>query len=162
MRAHHFFKKGFSPLVATILLIAFSVALISTIINWKQSLGTFDGGTCSKISFIIETLNDMHLCYKPLPDNIEINFLIKNNGGVDIEGMSMLIMGRDGKTLQDLDDLIVKKNSLSDVKNLKVEYDLNKYGPINKVYFTPEVEDNGVVDICPALLAEAEKIGECS
>ena len=156
------FKRGFSPLIATILLMAFSVALVSTVITWKQNLSTFEGGACSKISFNIETLNDLQLCYKHESDTVELNFLVKNEGSVDIEGMSMLIIGSNGKKLQDLDDLIVKRDSLADVKNLKVEYDLNKNGPIKKVYLTPKIESDGVVDICPKLFTEAEKIGECS
>jgi len=156
------YKKGFSPLVATILLIAFSVALVSTVINWKGSIGTFNGGTCSKISFDIEILNDLQLCYKHSADTVELNFLIKNKGSIDIEGMSVLIIGTNGKIIDDLDDLFVKKDSLVDIKNLKIEYDLNKYGPINKVYFTPKIESDGDIDICPKLLTEAEKLGECA
>lgn len=155
------FKKGFSPIVATILLIAFSVALVSTAINWKQSLGAFNGGACSRISFVIETLNDLQLCYKHESDNVEFNFLVKNIGGADIDGMSLLIIGSNGQKFQDLDDITVKKNSLANVKNLKVQYNLDEYGPINKVYLIPKIEENGAVDICPTLLTEAEKIGEC-
>ena len=156
------FKKGFSPLIATILLIAFSVALLSTVITWKQNLSTFDTGACSKISFDIETLNDLQLCYKHESDIVELNFIVKNEGSVDIEGMSMLIIGSNTKILQDLDDLIIKQDSLVDVKNVKVEYDLNKNGPIKKIYLTPKIEIDGVIDICPKLFTEAEKIGECS
>jgi len=83
------YKKGFSPLVATILLIAFSVALVSTVINWKGSLGASDDDVCSKIDFDIEILNDLQLCYKYSADTVELNFLVKNTGSVDIEGMSI-------------------------------------------------------------------------
>jgi len=162
MAIHNLFKKGFSPLVATILLIAFSVALVSTVINWKGSLGVFNDDVCSKISFKIETLEDRQLCYKPVSNNVEVDFLIKNNGKEDIEGISMLIIGTNGKIIQDLDNLIIKGGSVANVKNLQIDYDINEYGPISKVYFTPKVESDGIKDICPTLLTEANKVVRCS
>jgi len=53
-------KKGMSPLIATVLLIAFAVALGAMIMNWSSSLGEDNSGPdCSTISFIISP----YLCY---------------------------------------------------------------------------------------------------
>jgi len=125
-------------------------------------LGAYNGNACSKIDFSIETLNDIQLCYKPVLNHIEVNFIVKNTGDADIEGMSMLIIGDNGKKIQDLNDVRIKKNSLFYAENLEIQYDLNSHGSINKIYFIPKIENNGVGDICPTLLTEVEKISECA
>ncbi len=155
------FKKRFSPLVATILLIAFSVALSTVVINWKGTFVIKNDDVCSKISFDIETSNDIQFCYKPVSNNIEVNFIIKNKGGMDIEGISMLIIGSNGKKIEDLENIIIKKNSLFYVKDLEVQYDLKNYGTINRIYFIPRIEYNDISDICPKHFIEVDKISQC-
>ncbi len=161
MAPYNFFKKGFSPLVATTLLIAFSVALVTVVINWKGIIAVEEDDICSQISFSIETPNDAQFCYKPLSDSIEIDFIIKNIGKIDIEGMSMLIIGSNGKKIEDLKNINVKKNSQFYVENLEIQYDLTSYGTLNKIYFIPIIEHDDLGDICPKLFIEVDKIVQC-
>ena len=163
MSFHHFFKKGFSPLVATILLIAFSVSLLTAVITWEGSFGFKKDDPCSKIAFNLEASNGLQFCYKQVSNNIEVNFIVKNKGNVDIDGMSMLIIGSANKKIYDLNDIKIKKDSLLVLKDLVLEYDLSYHGDINKIYLTPHIASgDGVTDICPNHLIEIEKIGECS
>lgn len=161
MTSYNFFKKGFSPLVATTLLIAFSVALVTVVINWKGIIVLEEDDICSQISFSIETPNDVQFCYKPVSDNIEIGFIIKNTGDIEIKGMSILIIGSNGKKIEDLKNINVKKNSQLNVENLEVQYDLAIYGAINKIYFAPIIEQDDPGDICPKLFVEVDKIEPC-
>ncbi len=65
-------KKGMSPLIATVLLIAFAVALGAMIMNWSSSLGERVGPDCSAITMIISP----YLCYA---ENM-IKMSVKNTG----------------------------------------------------------------------------------
>ena len=159
MKANKFFKKGFSPLVATILLIAFSVALTTAIINWRA---LFIGSTdiCSNINFEIETFEDKQFCYKALPDGIEANFHVKNIGKEDITGLSIILIGQKGKKIFDISNISLKKNSLFDAMNLKIDYDVGNLGVIKKAYLLPAIS-NSANDICPGVFRVIEKISMC-
>ena len=78
MTAFKFFRKGFSPLVATILLTAFSVALTTVIISWREPFIGDYYDVCSGINLKIEVFEDKQFCYSILPDGIQSNFIIKN------------------------------------------------------------------------------------
>jgi len=52
-------KRAMSPLIATVLLIAFAVALGAMIMNWSSSLGELGGPDCSGITMIINP----YVCY---------------------------------------------------------------------------------------------------
>lgn len=65
-------KKGMSPLIATVLLIAFAVALGAMVMNWSSTLGERVGPDCSAITMIISP----YLCYA---ENM-IKMSIRNTG----------------------------------------------------------------------------------
>lgn len=159
---YRFLKKGLSPLVATILLLAFSVSMLTAAISWKENFSTKNYKVCPNINFDIVPLNDAQLCYKKALNNIQVDFIVRNTGNRDINGMSMLIIGNNNKKIQDLKDINIKKNSLSNIKNLEVEYNLSYYGSIHKIYLTPLIEYNGISDICRTLMVEINNIDECS
>lgn len=154
-------KKGVSPLIATILLIAFAVALGSVVMNWglNLNLGKPDD-KCGNVAVKIRESGNFEACYGDFGQNAYINFILDNVGAADISGLTILIVGEKGTKLSELQKAI-KKESLLDEKSKEVSYNFDVYGSIKQVQFIPKVVVNQETVVCAKNLAEANKIGIC-
>ena len=57
-------KRGVSPLIATVLLISFAVALGAVVLNWGRNLDiSKPGDKCTGITIKIRTINNAQVCY---------------------------------------------------------------------------------------------------
>lgn len=90
-------KRALSPLIATVLLIAFAVALGVMIMTWTSQLPD-SGNECGKI-----ILQDEGICY----NGEGITLKIRNVGEVDVDAISVEIN----------DDI---KRSVNEIKNTKI------------------------------------------
>ena len=161
-RLEFFNKKGVSPLIATVLLISFAVALGSVVLNWSTNLGTSQSGdACSGVSIKIRNIESLGVCYSGSGQDAYINFLVDNNGVVDIIGLGIWIVGQKGTKLLDLDDFSIKKGDILGIEDDSVKYDFDTYGDIKHVQFIPKVKITDSIDICPRNSVKAEKIGVC-
>jgi len=89
-----FNKKGVSPLIATVLLISFAVALGSVVLQWGKSLPISNPrDICSGVAMKIRSVNDAEICYSGSGQDAYINFIIDNNGEIDIEGLQIHMLG---------------------------------------------------------------------
>ena len=155
-------KKGVSPLIATILLIAFAVALGSVIMNWGLNLNLGKpSNKCDSVAVKIRSIDNFEACYGGSGKGGYINFILDNTGSADISGITILAIGEKGTMLFELQKAI-KIGSLFDKKDREVSYDFDAYGSIKQVQFIPKVTANQETDVCTKSLAEAEKIGACS
>jgi flagellin-like protein len=93
-------KKAMSPLIATILLIAFAVALGTMIISWGSNFGASEPD-CSKIVMIVSP----YFCYA---DNM-IKMSVKNTGE-PVEAVTMKVVDDTGITDKLLPDSMLKQN----------------------------------------------------
>ena len=151
-------KKGVSPLIATILLIAFAVALGSVIMNWGLNLNLGkENDPCTKVELRIRAFDAAEACYGGSGANGYINFVVDNTGSADINGLSIWIIGEKGTRLFDLDNIALKEGLLYDKKDKEVSYDFNTYGKIKQVQFIPKAGP----EVCTKNAAKAEKIGIC-
>src|SRR3989339_1260455 len=156
-------KKGVSPLIATILLIAFAVALGSVVMNWGLNLNLGKSGdVCRNVEVKIRDIEASEVCFGGFGANGYINFVIDNTGWEDISGLAIWIGGDKGTKLFDLDDVLIKKGSLYDKKDKGISYDFITYGSIKQVQFIPKVKTGQTTEICPKNAIKAEKIGVCS
>lgn len=156
-------KKGVSPLIATILLIAFAVALGSVVMNWGLSLNLGKSSdACRNVEIEVKNINGIESCFGGFGQNGYINFIIDNTGSIDISGLAIWIVGDKGTRLFDLDSIMVKKGSLYDKKDKEVSYDFSQFGNIKQVQFIPKVMIGQTTEICPKNAVKAEKIGVCS
>jgi len=155
-------KKGVSPLIATILLIAFAVALGSVVMNWglNLSLGK-SSDKCSNVHIKIRSIDVAEVCYGGFGANGYINFIIDNVGEADINGLAVWIAGEKGTKLIDLDSITIKKDSLFERKGKDVAYDLTAYGSIKNVQFIPKIKSD-TLEPCLKNAIKVEKIGVCS
>lgn len=85
-------KRGISPLIATVLLIAFAVSIGTMIMNWGKD--AVAAGDCTETKIDIQTINDKPLfCYDTL--NNKVNVMIKNTGSTDITKLRMRVITPD-------------------------------------------------------------------
>ena len=155
-------KRGVSPLIATILLIAFAVALGSVVMNWglSLSLGKSEDG-CRNVEIKIRSLDSADVCFGGFGQNGYINFII-DNVGIDISGLAIWIVGDKGTRLFDLDNILIKRGSLYEKKDKEVSYDFTQFGNIKQIQFIPKVKSGQTIEICPKNAVKAEKIGVCA
>jgi len=155
-------KKGVSPLIATILLIAFAVALGSVVMNWGLNLELGKSADkCRNVEIKIRDIDSSEVCYGGFGQNGYINFVI-DNAGTDVSGIAIWIVGDRGTRLFDINNIALKSGSLYDKKDKEVTYDFITYGNIKQVQFIPKVKAEQTTEICPKNAVKAEKIGICS
>lgn len=155
-------KKGVSPLIATVLLIAFAVALGAVVMNWGRNIGIPNqGDKCLGVEIKIREMNNYNVCYSGSGSNVYINFVIDNTGKQDIHGLSLWVVGEKGTQLFEIDNILIKEGTLLDKKDKELLYNSDKYGQIKHVQFIPKVKIDTTIDICPKNSIKADKIGLC-
>lgn len=156
-------KRGVSPLIATILLIAFAVALGSVVMNWGLNLNLGKStDICRAVEIKMRNIDVSEVCFGGVGTNGYINFIIDNTGGTDISGLAIWMVGDKGTKLFDLDRVAIKKGTLFDKKDKEVVYDFTKFGNMKQVQFIPKIKASEAVEICPKNAVKADKIGVCS
>ncbi len=156
-------KRGVSPLIATVLLIAFAVALGSVIMNWGLNLDLGKSADkCSNVEIKVRNIDDSEVCFGGFGQQGYINFIIDNMGTKDLSGLAIWIVGEKGTNLFDLDNILIEKGSLYDKKDKEVAYDFSKYGDIKHVQFIPKVHSDEGIEICPKNAVKIERIGVCA
>lgn len=96
-------KRGISPLIATVLLVAFSVALGAIVMNFSESTtndltdqadNTIDQGITCSLGLTVKLLeieNEEYICYnRSVSRNLE--FIVENQGNVELRGMQIFIL----------------------------------------------------------------------
>jgi len=155
-------KKGVSPLIATVLLIAFAVALGSVVMNWGLNLNLGKSeDKCRNVEIKIRNIDGSEICFGGFGTNGYINFIIDNTGSIEISGLAVWVVGDKGTRLFDIDNLLIKKGSLYDKMDKEVTYDFTKFGNIKQVQFIPKIKTGQSSEICPKNAVKAEKIGIC-
>jgi len=139
-------KKAVSPLIATVLLIAFAVALGAVVMNWGRSYvettaeyaerGSDIQILCSRdINLKVVDKVDNSLCYNDTED--EISAILENAGTIDIEGLQVTVIGEKDISTTDLDDSAIK---IGYVKRFNISYDNETMGNILEIKFVPKIK----------------------
>ncbi|MBN2051919.1 hypothetical protein JW756_00270 [Candidatus Woesearchaeota archaeon] len=141
-------KRGMSPLIATMLLIAFAVALGAMIMNWSSTLGEKDAGgpDCSKVMMEISP----YLCYA---ENM-IKISVKNTGKA-VEAVSLKIVDSSGETLKVLPD---SKLASGEVMNRDVPF--AKSGKTS-LALTPSINYKGEAAPCTKPAIKIDDLPNC-
>lgn len=131
-------KKGISPLIATVLLIAFAVSIGTLIMNIGKDV-IANIGDCNEVKLEVQTVNGKPLfCYDP--GNKKINMMVKNTGSVDIKYLKL------GITTPDFnhEEIIIEESSLKSGKTVTKSIDYYK-------------SDNFKTEIIPIILASGKE-----
>lgn len=155
-------KKGVSPLIATVLLIAFAVALGAVVMNWGRNIEFSQSeDKCAGVGIKVRETKDYAVCYSGTGNNIYLNFIIDNIGKQDLYGLSIWVVGSKGTRLFELKDILIKKGTLFDKKDNELTYELDTYGEIKHLQFIPKIKIDDTIDICPKNSVRADKINRC-
>jgi len=147
-------RRGISPLIATVLLIAFAVSIGTMIMNWGKDAVAV--GDCSETKIEVQKINDKPLfCYDTL--NSKVNVMIKNIGSTDITRMKMRVITPDFQT----DDVDIPDSSIKsgDVKTKNIDY--TKSGKF-RVEISPVITLGGQEKICAEKYVYIDDIGSCN
>ncbi len=131
-------KRGMSPLIATVLLIAFAVAMGAMIMNWSAGIegeGETTQNHCSDISIT----TDQGACFK---DNT-ISFNVLNDGNEKIDGVLLSSI-----TEGSLIDIQVKDTSLIKGENIDKNIPYLYTGGSVELEFVPLVVADGEIIQC--------------
>ncbi|MBS3102567.1 hypothetical protein J4458_03900 [Candidatus Woesearchaeota archaeon] len=161
MRKYFFQKRGVSPLIATVLLVSFAIALGAVVMNWGRNIDLSNpDDKCSGVEIKVRKTNH-EVCFGGSGDKAHINFILDNTGTVNIEGLGIWIVGTKGTKFNDFNNLKIKKGELLDIKDNSIPYDFDVYGGIKQVQFIPKIKIQDAIDICPKNAIKAEKIDVC-
>lgn len=154
-------KRGVSPLIATILLIAFAVALGSVLINWGLNLDLNAQDPCTDVGLTLRQINDAQACYGGERENGYVNFILNNVGSEDIDGLSVWIIGDRQTKFVELSDLSIPAKSAFEKRDRGLTYDYLTHGNIQQMQFIPKVRSNGETEICTQQAVKAQILKRC-
>jgi len=146
-------KKGVSPLIATVLLIAFAIAILAVILSWSSTV----------FSCIDQPIRIAKISGKPdiCVDNIgnRVRIGIENSNEVTISGLSIAVSGSNEIINERISDPI----GLSETKKVEVPFD-KSIGQIMKVRVTPILNESSGKKICSSedKSIQVENIESCS
>tara|TARA_Y100000310_G_scaffold327718_1_gene394532 strand:+ start:1985 stop:2476 length:492 start_codon:yes stop_codon:yes gene_type:complete len=157
-------KKGVSPLVATVLLIAFAVALGAVVMSYGSSY--YEGAStetaylsgeelCNNINLEVHKVNNVNqICYE---DKGAIRFTLVNKANIDIEKIRVLVTGED-IYVTELNSNYLKPGY---PRSEELSYDFNAYGEIKQVEFIPIIKNGELEQLCFDNAVLKERIRKC-
>lgn len=131
-------RQAMSPLIATVLLIAFAVALGAMIMNWSAGIEPGEGGEedyCTGVSIT----TSQSICH----DGAGIRFSIKNDGEERVDGLLIRLNNPQFET-----DLKIKQSSMVSQERLEITHPVLYTGENTEVIFIPLVEHSGEIHEC--------------
>ncbi len=139
-------KKGVTPLIATILLIAFAIALGAVVMNWGRSYvesseAYADKDPCAlPLGMSIANVNGkQYFCY----DGKDVRFSFENGDVGDIAGIQIIIYGDKDIFASDIPGTATKRG---DVTKSAISYNKDVYGRIEQVKLIPKVVKAGTTE----------------
>ena len=154
-------KRGVSPLIATILLIAFAVALGSVIMNWGLSLSLASDDPCQQVMLEIKQLADGELCYGSRGGEGYLNFALENRGSADIAGISVWITGQKKTELIDLNGISIPRRAIYEKSGSETLFDFSTLGNLDSVQFIPKIMVDGKMHTCTKQAIQPKNIRFC-
>lgn len=139
-------KRGLSPLIATVLLIAFAVALGAVVMSWGKAYVTMDDTekvACSKAELKIHEIEGGPELSFSRTEN-SVSFMIDNTGNVDIKGIRVWVIGERDNLITNIEEEIKQGYPL----RKKIDYRFVTYGRIKEVNFIPKIEVEGEEIVC--------------
>ncbi len=168
-------KRAISPLIATVMLIAFAVALGAVVMNWGKGYieesGIIPEGSiemappsgaaseatsplppCERqISLQLLTISGRpDICFDKATEML--NYRFENNGQVAIEGGKMQIIGA-----SDVLEFDIEALDVAAIKKGSVAYSPVTYGQVQKARVVPKIDGQ----LCPQKALVVEEIGIC-
>ncbi|MFC1752357.1 archaellin/type IV pilin N-terminal domain-containing protein [Thermoproteota archaeon] len=160
-------RKGVSPLIATVLLIAFAVALGAVVMNWgrsyvEQTTSLAEDKSSIEISCsmdirmnIIKVDGVSDICYNE--DLETINFTIENTGTERIAGIRVQAIGNKSIVSHEINETFIQGLTLKKYFN----YSSEGNGSIRQVRITPMITVNEKGEWCALNVLKVEEVDAC-
>lgn len=147
-------KKGVSPLIATVLLISFAVALGAVVMNWAGSL-SHGSELCEGASVQIAQANAVkQICYDGQKQQLRATII---NGETHVSGVRFTVVGQKG-----LENIQVDKPmDPDDRKEYVVFYDAATNGLPQQVLIKPVVGEGAGLEVCTEKGVQTNTITAC-
>lgn len=140
-------KRGMSPLIATVLLMAFAVALGGMIMNYTSDIGDAAAVDCSQLKLSVS-----NFCY----DGEAIKLRARNTGG---EAISQLILHIDHPETGDL-EVTIKESRLNKGQEITRTIPIG-VSDETEVSVIAGVETHGEAMMCPEPSAKKKPLPTC-
>jgi flagellin-like protein len=170
-------KRAVSPLIATVLLIAFAVALGAVVMNWGRGYVEDTANIARERSdtevkcasdvdvSVVEIDNTAQVCYNTtlVGGNHTLYFIVENKKSTTIDKIQARLIG-DKTRVPLIIDLGDNSNlSTNQAKFMNISYDgVNTYGTPQQLKLTPYIKVGGQGVSCPASGEVATSIKSCS
>ena len=161
-------KKGVSPLIATVLLIAFAVALGAVVMNWGRGYVEDTADFASKTSNregrcsteidleIIKIGGKKQVCVDNGTNTV--NFTIQNSGSVEVKGIRIQAIGNTSS----IASLVMNESFETAVpKRRYMNYSYSGNGTVSQVRFTPLIEVDEAKVWCAQNVLKVEDVTIC-
>lgn len=129
-------KKGVSPLIATVLLIAFAVALGAVVMNWSHSLVTPEEKgkeACPDIKLFVET--DSEGNDKICQEGDVLEAVMRNDGSGVIVAFKYTIYAKDSNKVENPPNI---EQVIRGHEAMNVDFNLpNNFGTVEKIVMVP-------------------------
>ena len=156
-------KRGISPLVTTILLIAFAIALGLVVMNWGKSYieekaeftaGPSDASGCGLVELGIIQINERDkICYNPNDFSIEV--FLENGPDATINNLEVRVVGSQG--IKTIDSVLDKPVEAGVSAQVRFNYP-SGLGDVQQVKLTPVI---GEGTSCSKESVVSENIIQC-
>ena len=169
-------KKGVSPLIATVLLIAFAVALGAVVMNWGSTFTKQTADNVQKKSDVdfkcsldvklkpLEISGRPQICFGEYGSSSQINMTLLNDGAKKIDSVQLTIIGAAGiasNTSVPNSTLVVAGGA-----KLSASYLFSQTGTLQKIRLVPVVDVGGIATPCmgsgSVLERDASEIYACN
>jgi flagellin-like protein len=167
-------RKAVSPLIATVLLIAFAVALGAVVMNWGRGYvedtaniarerSDTEVKCASEVDIdIVEIDGTPQVCYNDTGTEINVSFIVENKKAKDVEEISARVIG-DATRVPLIVDLGPDSNlTVNQAKYLSLKYNETDYGFPQQLKLTPTIKVGGTDVACPSSSEIATNIKSCS
>ncbi len=155
-------KRGVSPLIATILLIAFAVALGTVVMNWGLSLSNGSDDPCAKVSLTLKKMTDKGVvCYGNRGSDGYLNFILENSGSMDVAGVSVWLSGQKKTELIGLGGVSIPRRATVEKTGGEPFFDFGRVGNLDQVQFIAKIEVNGKTKACTRQAVQPKELRFC-
>jgi flagellin-like protein len=142
-------KKAITPLISTVLLLAFAIGLGTLVMSWGNSEKLSQIDSCNAAMLGITRIEEQA---KVCLDGNSIKTVLENNGNVQINKVEMILLTKDS-VIKEVKDLVIVPGEYS---HIDFNSEITDSGRILKTRFIPYTDKP-----CINKKVEIEKIGEC-
>ena len=146
-------KRGMSPLLSTLMLMGFAIALGGVVMSWgKAGFTTERPLDCTQTRIeAVSYGSNKGVCSK----GEALELTIQNNGEIDIDGVKVSLLGENNIYSWTISNKVM----VADIAKLDLQHP--DIGKINKVVVIPKFVYNDNERLCPNNGFSIEDIGEC-